>query len=104
MPRGRPMGSKNKKGVTLGKLDRKIRESTSTITEEREVDNHCMECENGRKYIFCFRDDDWKEKEVCLKVCSDGGRGRCRSWRLHIENNPIRARKTKNQALREKEK
>ena len=95
----RPKGSKNKNKVVF--ISREGKESTTI--EEKEDINHVMKCDNGRIYIYCYRDDDWKEKEVCLKVCSDGGRGRCKSWRTHIENNPIRARKTKNQVLREKE-
>lgn len=69
---------------------------------EEEIRNVCME-DNGRTYIYCFSDNNWKEKEVCLVICSDGKRNRCYSWRLHIEKKPIRARKTKKEVRKEKE-
>jgi hypothetical protein len=67
-----------------------------------ETKNVCMR-ENGRLYVFCYRDDAWKEKEVCKVVCSEGGRKRCPSWRKHVDGNTIGHRRTNREVAKEKE-
>lgn len=75
----------------------------STDTDKKEK-NRCMKCDNGRLYIYCVRDSNWKEKEVCLNICSSGRRNKCASWRLHIEHNPIITKRSKREIQKEKEK
>jgi hypothetical protein len=104
----RPKGSKNKKGVTLGKLDKKLKEvniepnpdASKIIVESGKPEYHedgtikvsgrYDKLINGTVYLYCYGDECWKNLKTCNEVCH---KDNCPSKRLY-EGNPIIRRRT----------
>jgi len=81
---GRPKGSKNKKKVN----------SEIHVTEDKTKVQGRFDKVNDKVILYCFKEDNWKNLEVCNAFCSASKKNKCSSYRL-LQGNPIRVRKTK---------